>query len=172
MADNSQVFGAPVKIEVDGVDAELHPITFVEFGILGEQIIAKRRASIPSPTDMISALESIVFRDGFDMAKSKEILRVTVAEILVQLCDMTNIATDVSFDEILKYVNSAQGLYEAMNLCMKTSAGSKVPKDVVSALTFKVSRLGFDNPKINIKRWFEISGLSEPENPTSSETES
>ena len=170
MADNGQVFGVPVPVKIPNapdLDAILHPITFIEFGILGEKIANKKLANVPSAAELIGALESVVFRQGFDPNQAKEMLRVSVAEIAVQLCELKNAATDVSFDEVLNYVSSPEGIYEAFLLCMKTKDNKPVGNGVASAVTFFASRTGAEVSGVN--RWLTISGLREPENPTTSD---
>jgi hypothetical protein len=68
---------------------------------------------------------------------------------------------------MLNYVSTAEGLYEAFMLCMKTKDGKPVGNTVASAVTFYASRSGAEASGVN--RWFTISGLREPENPTSSD---
>ena len=170
MADNGQVFGVPVPVKIPSapdLDAVLHPITFIEFGIIGEKIANKKLANVPSAAELIGALESVVFRQGFDANQSKEMLRVSVAEIAVQLCEMKSAASDIGFDEVLNYLASPEGLYEAFMLCMKTKEGKPVSNTTASAVTFFASRTGAEASGVN--RWMTISGLREPENPTTSD---
>ena len=172
MTTNSQIFGSPVKVTIPNVDAILHPLTMEVLAVISENIAAKKILNIPSVSEMIGALESIVFRQGFEIAQAKDLLRVSVAEIAVQVCEMKQTASDVSFDEILSSVATPMGLYDALLLCARDWAGDSISKDTCSALVMYINRKGMGSPECNVNRWLEISGLREPENPTISETAS
>ncbi len=172
MATNAQIFGSPVKVTIPNVDATLHPLTLEVVAALSDSVALKKMANIPSASEMVGALEAIVFRQGFEISQAKDLLRVSVAEIAVQLCELKQTASEVSFDEILNSVATPMGLYDALLLCAKDSAGNSVNKDTCSAIVMYINRKGMSTPECNVDRWFEISGLREPENPKSSEIES
>lgn len=155
----AKVFATPVQIDLPSLKGELNPITFEVISKIAEIVTQEKLSSVPSVSELMANVKA-----------SGDEFRKMMAEAAYLVSDLRCKAKSVEIGDVLSRLNDPIIVSKLIEWNLSKSDKSEVNPLDVSAVMFFVMRKGMEDPRCNLKRWFEISGVAEEESdPTKSE---